>query len=756
MKLGFRTRFVFGAILAFLVVQGVLFYHHLQTQKFLKENIKENFSHQFHTLQAQLKEFFDQRLLEVQSWAGTEILKTAVIIGGGQAGANDYLKNLLTVYRSYYDIWVLSPEKQVIASGRPENIGKTVEIGLPTKAKVFVLENVKFNGQNYLGIGASIEAGENEQGWLLATIPVKTLGREIQDMLILPGARAFIHGEKGEPIWGSMTFPKFLKIGETISEVEIAGTRYFAAVRPLQVLRKRWTLGLAVPEETLALFLKFNQRLFMALVAVGGLLVLGLFLVLEKNVTRPLLAQLRNLREIVGTFDLERRMSPRGVPEVAEIAVTINQFLEKLSETVRGITEAESALREHAQELAESAREIVQRAETNAHETEEVFRLIEGLEGLAREIEDEANKSAQAVSRAQEAVNELAQIAERISALSSENHEKGGEALDQVQDMVLMNEEVREKAEIQSRVSSETARILAEAAEGMRRALERSQQAAEQASRALSEVQTGKEALTTSIQTIRNITESVAQMSEIIDLIRDIAEQTNLLALNASIEAARAGEAGRGFAVVAEEIRRLSERITESSDEIASLIEQNVEQARRGGEVAEKGARALEGIFEATEANYQGVKEVAELTRVQAEEVAKAAKAMEDLEKAAREIFESSQKQEELGQKAARSMFELRKVSRDILEVTGNISQVADRLGDVFGEVVEHSNTISRDTNTQREETAEARRRMQTVVEGASKNAEAATEMQVDVEELVTVAEKLHEAVSYFRIGNTL
>ena len=54
MKLGFRTRFVFGAILAFLVVQGVLFYHHLQTQKFLKENIKENFSHQFHTLQAQL------------------------------------------------------------------------------------------------------------------------------------------------------------------------------------------------------------------------------------------------------------------------------------------------------------------------------------------------------------------------------------------------------------------------------------------------------------------------------------------------------------------------------------------------------------------------------------------------------------------------------------------------------------------------------------------------------------------------------
>ncbi|MBX6423545.1 methyl-accepting chemotaxis protein [Thermosulfurimonas sp. F29] len=756
MRFGFRARFVLGAILAFLVVQGVLFYHHIQTQKFLRQNLQANFANQFRTLKARLEEFFDQRILEVRSWSGTEVIKTAVLIGGGQAGANDYLANLLRVYHTYYDLWVIGPQKNILASGRPENLGKTLKLVLPDKPGVFVLERVSFGGKTYLGLGAMVEAGNNERGWLLATIPVETLGREIKDMLILPGAEAVLRGEKGELIWGSIRLPAFLKAEAGVSEVDVAGRRYFAALRSLPILGKRWSLGLAVPEETLAVFLKFNQRLFVALVVIGGLLVLGLFLVLEKSVTRPLLAQLRSLREIVGTFDLERRMAPRGVPEVADIAVTINQFLEKLSETVKGITEAESALREHARELAESAREIVHRAETSARETEEVFRLIEGLEGLAREIEGAANKSAQAVSRAQEAVTELSQIAEKISALSSENHEKGGVALDQVQDMVLMTEEVREKAEAQSRVSAETARVLAEAAEGMRRALTRSQQAAERASQALTEVQTGKEALGASLETLRGVTESVAQMSEIIDLIRDIAEQTNLLALNASIEAARAGEAGRGFAVVAEEIRRLSERIAESSDEIASLIEQNIEQARKGSEVAEKGARALEGILEATEANYEGVKEVAELTRTQADEVARAARAMEDLEKAAREIFESSQKQEELGQKAARSMFELRKVSRDILEVTGTISQVADRLGDVFGEVVEHSSIISRDTNTQREETAEVRRRMQTVVEGASRNAEAATEMQVDVEELVAVAEKLHEAVSYFRVGSAL
>jgi len=84
--------------------------------------------------------------------------------------------------------------------------------------------------------------------------------------------------------------------------------------------------------------------------------------------------------------------------------------------------------------------------------------------------------------------------------------------------------------------------------------------------------------------------------SEILQLIDTISSETILLSFNAAIEAAHAGEAGSGFGVIADEIRKLADTTSTSTQEIGGILTGLGEASRRTTATTSLAVSQTEGV----------------------------------------------------------------------------------------------------------------------------------------------------------------
>ncbi|MFC3095222.1 methyl-accepting chemotaxis protein [Alteromonas sediminis] len=185
-------------------------------------------------------------------------------------------------------------------------------------------------------------------------------------------------------------------------------------------------------------------------------------------------------------------------------------------------------------------------------EVSEAYNLFaSNLSDLVHQIHNDANKSSDAN---QVMANVVKDVNEQVAKQKSMSHE--------------INESTQTVSHSISNIVS--------ASEQVTMTNKRNLVNAEDANQNLSESKQQIEKITALLQqfssTVQGLQANAENVRNILRMVEEFADQTNLLALNAAIEAARAGEAGRGFAVVADEVRTLSAKVADATQQISHFL----------------------------------------------------------------------------------------------------------------------------------------------------------------------------------------
>ncbi len=301
----------------------------------------------------------------------------------------------------------------------------------------------------------------------------------------------------------------------------------------------------------------------------------------------------------------------------------------------------------------------------NSTRKDEIGGLQKAFDGFVDQIKNTLVQVSESSAAVASASTEISSSTEQLAAGAQEQSSQSAEVAGAVEEM--------------TKTIIENSRNASDTADTTKRAKATAEKGGNVVRQTVEGIKDIAKVVNKSADTVKALGRSSDQIGEIISVIDDIADQTNLLALNAAIEAARAGEQGRGFAVVADEVRKLAERTTKATKEIASMIKQIQTDTKDAVFSMDEGTKKVnDGILLADQAG-ESLKEIMEISQLVTDKVAQIAAASEQQSSASEQISKNVEAISSVTQESASGTQQIARTAEDLNRLTENLQELLNK-----------------------------------------------------------------------------